>query len=201
MSIINSIEWRHIMTLENNSSPIHVTQPTKITTTKKKDPFYGTEAFKKMLLDALATVADVNPAEDHSKRVEYYLSMAESALQRESAPIETMLMTQACTLDLLFNKCMRIARNCEFLNGTEIYSNMAFKAQKQCRQTLRALHEVQHPRRTTFVNQQNNALNQQVNNNSTKEDFQKNSANELLTEVQYEKMDTGRTVEAVAAHP
>ena len=63
---------------------------------------------------------------------------------------------------------MRIARNCEFLNGTEIYSNMAFNAQKQCRQTLLALHEVQHPRRTTFVNQQNNAINQQVNNNSTK---------------------------------
>lgn len=189
------------MTLTNNSPNTPITEPTKTIAFKKKDPFYGSEAFKKILLDALTTVADVNPEENHSERAKYYVSMVDSALQGKSASIEAMLMAQACTLDLMFNKLVRIARNCEYLNGTELYSNMAFKAQKQCRQTLLALNEIQHPRRTTFVNQQNNALNQQVNNNSTEKDFQKNSANELLTEVQHEAMDTGRTAETVAAHP
>ena len=188
------------MTLASNSPDTPINKPLKTLAVKKKDSFYGTEAFKDILLGALATVADINPTEDHTKRVGHYVSMADSALQGQSVPIETMLMAQACTLDLLFNKCIRIARNCEFLNGTQVYSDMAFKAQKQCRQTLLALREVQHPRRTTFVNQQNNAINQQVNNNSTEKDFQKNSANELLTEVEYETVDTGRTAEAVADH-
>lgn len=168
---------------------------------KKENKFYGSEAFKKILVDALITVGAVDTEEDKTERMEYYLSMTDRALKRDTQPMEAMLMAQACTLDLLFNKCIRIARNCEFVNGTEIYSNMAFKAQKQCRQTLLALREVQHPQRTTFVNQQNNALNQQVNNNGTEKDFQKNSTNELLTEVEYETMDTRRTSEASPAHP
>ncbi len=125
--------------------------------------------------------------------------MADSALQRDSAPIETMLMAQVCTLDLLFNKCIRISRNSEFLNGTEVYSNMAFKAQKQCQQTLLALREVQHPRRTTFVNQQNNAINQQVNNDTNSENFEKKPANEKLTEVKHETVDTRGTFKASRA--
>ena len=189
------------MTLASNSPDTLITEPIKTVAVKKKDPFYGTEAFKKILLDALTTVADINPTENQSERTEYYLSMVNSALEGKNAPIEAMLMAQACTLDLMFNKLVRTARNCEYLNGTELYSNMAFKAQKQCRQTLLALNEIHHPRRTTFVSQQNNAFNQQVNNNSTEKDFQKNSANELLTEVEYETMDTRRTAEAVAAHP
>jgi hypothetical protein len=168
---------------------------------KKENRFYGSEAFNKILVDALVTRKVVEAEPDSAGLADYYLSMADSALKGDIQPIETMLMAQACTLDLLFNKCVRIARNSEFLNGTEAYSNMAFKAQKQCRQTLLALREVQHPQRTTFVNQQNNAVNQQVNNNSTEKDFQKNSANELLTEVQHETMDRGRTAETVATHP
>lgn len=175
-------------------------EPVKAVILKKENGFYGSEAFNKILVEALMTVGAVNAGEDRADQADYYLSMADRALNGDIQPMETMLIAQACTLDLLFNKCIRIARNCEFLNGTEVYSNMAFKAQKQCRQTLLALNEVQHPRRTTFVNQQNNAVNQQINNGSDPGDFQKKPANELLTEVQYETVDTRGTFKASRAH-
>ncbi len=182
--------------ISKKTSKKELAEPAKAVVPKKENRFYGSEAFNKILVDALVTRKVVEAEPDSAGLADYYLSMADSALKGDIQPIETMLMAQACTLDLLFNKCVRIARNSEFLNGTEAYSNMAFKAQKQCRQTLLALREVQHPHRATFVKQQNNAINQQVNNNSTEKDFQKNSANELLTEVEYETMDTRGTFKA-----
>lgn len=76
------------MTLASNSVTTPTTEPTKTMAVKKKDPFYGTEAFKKILFDALTTVADINPAENQSERTEYYLSMVDSALEGKNAPIK-----------------------------------------------------------------------------------------------------------------
>ncbi|MGH8646968.1 MAG: hypothetical protein ACREX4_21935 [Gammaproteobacteria bacterium] len=60
---------------------------------------------------------------------------------------------------------------------------LALKAQNQCRQTLAALAEIKNPRRTTFIGQQNNATNQQVNNVGGPSETRKNPEtreNELL---------------------
>ena len=86
------------------------------------------------------------------------------------------------------------AASVEYIPNTQIYFDIAMKAQKQCRQTLSALVDIKHPRRATFVKQQNNAINQQINNGSDPENFQEKPANELLTEVQYEIVDTRRTL-------
>jgi len=81
---------------------------------------------------------------------------------------------------------------------------MALKAQKHSRQTLTALKDVMNPRDTTFVKQQNNAVNQQVNNcagSEVSETSEKKSRNELLTEVEHETLDPRGTFETVPVDP
>jgi hypothetical protein len=66
--------------------------------------------------------------------------------------------------------------------------------QDSCRKTILALHELKHPKKTVFIKQTNQALNQQINtpisfSNKT-ENLPEKSGNELLTE---KTMDTART--------
>jgi len=97
--------------------------------------------------------------------------------------LESMLMVQACTLDAVFNNMMLKIGHTEFLSQTQAYSEIAFKAQNQCRKTLIALAEMKNPKRATFIKQQNLAVNQQVNNEPKLENSKnsKKLANELLS--------------------
>lgn len=107
--------------------------------------------------------------------------------------VEQMLVTQAKTLDYIFYDALKQLADVNMINQIEVFSNIAFRAQSQCRKTLATLAELKHPRRVTFVKQQNNAINQQVNNaaESTSKKFkkQKKFANELISEVNHEKVD------------
>ena len=69
--------------------------------------------------------------------------------------IEQMLMTQAKTLDYIFYDALNQLTNLDMINQIEVFSNIAFRAQTQCRKTLSVLAELKHPRRVTFVKQQN----------------------------------------------
>ena len=94
----------------------------------------------------------------------------------------------------------------EYLNQTETYSRIALKAQNQCRQTLATLIEMKNPRRTMFVKQQYNAVNQQVNHGQpeSQSENSKNSekpANKLLEVEACERLDIGTQREAVPANP
>jgi hypothetical protein len=112
--------------------------------------------------------------------------------------IEQMLMTQAKTLDYIFYDALNQLTHLDMINQIEVFSNIAFRAQTQCRKTLSVLAELKHPRRTTFIQQQNNAITQQVNNavKSKPEPFEnsKKVANELISEVTHEKMDIRGTI-------
>lgn len=81
---------------------------------------------------------------------------------------EAMLMSQALTLEAIFNRCASLAGHNMMNNLTqgEILLRMALKAQGQCTQTLRVLGELKNPRApATFVKQANiTSGNQQVNN-------------------------------------
>jgi hypothetical protein len=92
--------------------------------------------------------------------------------------------------------------NVDMINQIEVFSNIAFRAQAECRKTLSVLAELKHPRRVTFVKQQNNAVNQQVNNTVKyeSEEFEnsKKFANELISEMTHEKVDIGRAISAGA---
>jgi hypothetical protein len=116
--------------------------------------------------------------------------------------VEQMLMTQAKTLDYIFYDALKQLADVNMINQIEVFSNIAFRAQSQCRKILATLAELKHPRRVTFVKQQNNAINQQVNNRIESEsgNFKKNKkfANELISEVTHKKVDIGGAISASA---
>ncbi|MES2355197.1 MAG: hypothetical protein V4568_12515 [Pseudomonadota bacterium] len=120
--------------------------------------------------------------------------------------IEATLITQAATLDAIFNElARRAALNMgEYLSATESYLRLALKAQGQCRATLETLAEIKNPRPVAFVKQANIANGpQQVNNGeqhfapSTRTHAcagnSVNQSNELLEASNGERLDTGTT--------
>lgn len=113
--------------------------------------------------------------------------------------IEAMLITQAKSLEYVFYDALTKLPNSN-IEQAEVFADIALKAQASCRKTLMALAELKHPRRTTIIKQQNNAVTQQVNNNvkskSSKVENNKKNANELNAKVSYEtkKLDIGTTI-------
>jgi hypothetical protein len=81
--------------------------------------------------------------------------------------LESMLVTQANTLDMIFNHLARKAAFSEYLNQMQAHLSLALKAQAQCRATVEAIVEIRNPRPVAFVKQANIANGpQQVNNAS-----------------------------------
>lgn len=82
---------------------------------------------------------------------------------------ESMLVSQAHTLDAIFNQlARRAAMNMgEHLNAAEIYLRLALKAQSQSRATLETLAAIKHP--PVLIAKQANIAHghQQVNNSQT----------------------------------
>ncbi len=118
----------------------------------------------------------------------------DKVIDGDTRRIETMLMTQAQTLDVFFHQMMRTSMRSELIPQLQAYVELGFKAQNQCRKALLALAEIKNPKKATFIKQQNNAVNQQVNNGIKKENLKKseNITNELLSEVTNEALDDGR---------
>ncbi len=119
---------------------------------------------------------------------------------------ESMLITQAHTLDAIFNElALRAALNMgEYIGAMETYMRVALKAQSQCRATLETLAEIKNPQPTAFIKQQNIGMNQQVNNDAAPlaHGKIKNQPNELLTEGGHHgtTLDTGRAGKAIGTN-
>ena len=113
--------------------------------------------------------------------------------------VEQMLITQAKALEYVFYDALTQLPSLNMINQIQIFSEIAFKAQSQCRKTLAVLAELKHPRRTTFIKQQNNAVNQQINQvaQGSKIENNKKLKNKVVSEVKLEKMDQRGTLEAV----
>lgn len=116
--------------------------------------------------------------------------------------IEVMLLMQAKALDYVFYDTLDRLNDFDMLNQVEAFANMALRVQNQCRKTLLALAELKHPRRTVFIKQQNNGVNQQVNNtarpDSKKTQNSEKVANELLSEVHHETLEFRGAPEAIS---
>ena len=114
---------------------------------------------------------------------------------------EAMLMSQAHTLDELFNNLIRRAalNMGEYLQASETYFRLALKAQSQCRATLETLSAIKNPP-VIFAKQANISTgNQQINNavSASRTKNNKKQQNELLTEIPNATLDTRRKVEAI----
>lgn len=93
------------------------------------------------------------------------------AKRNNSLPAETILATQAVTLDALYHAVLARAQQCgNVYHIFEKYLRLALKAQNQCRSTLIALQEIRCPRPIQYVGQANiSAGPQQVNNQTAGE--------------------------------
>lgn len=131
--------------------------------TNSSYPGTGTQqAFLSKSVTALSSVSFV----EQWKRT---MAVCREVIDGDMTHPETMLMTQAMSLEAVFNQCASLASlNLDTRTGlphAEALMRMALKAQAQCTQTLRVLGELKSPRSVAFIKQQNNAAgNQQVNN-------------------------------------
>ena len=80
---------------------------------------------------------------------------------------EGMLVSQAHTLNDVFNILLRRATGKMHLQQWEAYMRSAMRAQSQCRMTLEALAEMKNPKAIAFVKQANIANGPQQVNNGT----------------------------------
>jgi len=102
---------------------------------------------------------------------------------------EAMLVSQAQTLDLLFNKLTRqaVGNTGSYPETVALYLKLALRAQSQCRAIAETLHEMKYPKPVAFFQRANISNGpQQVNNGpapqadgSRAEEIQ-NVQNELL---------------------
>ncbi|MDH6150543.1 MULTISPECIES: hypothetical protein [Paraburkholderia] len=127
---------------------------------------------------------------------------ADAVKAGDLSTVEAMLITQANTLDMMFNQLARKAAHSEYLNQMEANLRLALKAQAQCRSTLEALAEIKNPRPVAFVKQQNVGHNVQVNNGTAPPTVARaheesdDQSNKLLEHQHGEWLDTGAAGEA-----
>ena len=118
---------------------------------------------------------------------------------------ESMLMSQAHTLDGLFAKLASKALAAEQLSVMDPLMRLALKAQNQARATLQTLAELKAPKQIAFVKQANIGNQVQVNNGAvttrTRARKIRKAPNELLEVEHGERMDTRATGKAGAADP
>ena len=127
------------------------------------------------------------------------LKQAKAARDGDIGQGESMLITQAHTLDAIFNNlARRAARNFgEYLQAGETYMRLALKAQSQCRATLETLAAVKNPP-IVYARQANIAAGpQQVNNgvdpsrareNEIQQSKLSGDRHELLPDTEHRKM-------------
>lgn len=123
------------------------------------------------------------------------LEQKEGILQGKTSTMEEILTGQAQTLQALFNFYAFRIPYCETIEKMQVYSDLVVKMNNSCRKTLLAIQQIKNPHPTTFIQQQNNATNQQVNNGAktASQDKSVNIANKLLKERKHETVDRRRT--------
>lgn len=126
-------------------------------------------------------------------------SVSEQVRNGDLSSLEDMLVCQTYSLQHMFtNMALKISctSNAEHI---DLLSKLALKAQNQCRSTVATLSEMKNPKRATFIKQQNNAVNQQINQDKNSKNLDK-PANELLEKTHGERLDTRTTQETIGAH-
>jgi hypothetical protein len=111
---------------------------------------------------------------------------------------EGMLITQAHTLDALFNQLvMRATLNQgEYLDAADRYYKLALRAQNQARATLETLATIKNPPNLAIVKQANIGQTVQVNNGpapTSRAQENENAPNKLLEVNDGKRLDVGAT--------
>ena len=118
--------------------------------------------------------------------------------------VEAMLITQAHTLDAIFNQLViRAAMNQgEYLDVADRYYKLALRAQNQARATLETLATIKNPPNLAIVKQANIGQTVQVNNGTARASRapeNENEPNKLLEVTDGERLDVGAATAASRA--
>ena len=118
-------------------------------------------------VQAAYTVAKIEKGGDLNALVDALQTQSKRAISGDTGRMEEMLVTQAHTLDLIFNNLTRraVANMQEgYVPVAETYLRLALKAQSQCRASIESLAQIKNPP-VVYARQANFANGpQQVNN-------------------------------------
>ena len=150
-------------------------------------------------VQASLTIQKLHPINDVNALTKILRQQTADVIDGNMTRAEAMLLSQAHTLDALFNSLVVKGLGQTHMPHYEAFMRLAFKAQSQCRSTLQTLSDIKNPS-VVYAKQANITNgNQQINNGvpapRTQENI--NYSNGLLTELPNATLDTRRTVEAI----
>ena len=161
------------------------------------------EAVAKILtmpeVGAAGTIRGLNDIHDINALTKILSQQTADVVSGNMTRPEAMLLSQAHTLDALFNSLVMKGLGQSHMPHYESFLRLAYKAQSQCRSTLQTLSDIKNPS-VVYAKQANITNgNQQINNGVPAPRTQENIKykNELLTELPNATLDNRRTVEAI----
>ena len=159
----------------------------------KEDP---DEAVAKILtmpeVGAAGTIRGLNDIHDVNALTKILSQQTADVIGGNMTRPEAMLLSQAHTLDALFNSLVMKGLGQTHMPHYEAFMRLAFKAQSQCRSTLQSLSDIKNPS-VVYAKQANITNgNQQINNGvpAPRTQENKNYSNELLEHTHGERLDT-----------
>ena len=159
----------------------------------KEDP---DEAVAKILtmpeVGAASTIRGLNDIHDVNALTKILSQQTADVVGGNMTRPEAMLLSQAHTLDALFNSLVMKGFGQTHMQHYEAFMRLAFKAQSQCRSTLQTLSDIKNPS-VVYAKQANITNgNQQINNGVPAPRTQETIKykNELLEHTHGERLDT-----------
>ena len=188
------------MAVKKESHKMKSSKQVNVIRSKDEDP---DEAVAKILtmpeVGAAGTIRGLNDIHDVNALTKILSQQTADVVGGNMTRPEAMLLSQAHTLDALFNSLVMKGLNQSHMPHYESFLRLAYKAQSQCRSTLQTLSDIKNPS-VVYAKQANITNgNQQINNGVSAPRTQENInySNELLTELPNETLDSRRTIEAI----
>ena len=153
-------------------------------------------------VQASLTIQKLHPINDVNALTKILGQQTADVIDGSMVRPESMLLSQAHTLDALFNSLVMKGLDQTHTPHYEAFMKLAFKAQSQCRSTLQSLSDIKNPS-IVYAKQANITNgNQQINNGVTAPRTQenKNYSNELLEHTHGKRLDTRAKSETIGAY-
>jgi hypothetical protein len=150
-------------------------------------------------VQASLTIQKLHPINDVNALTKILRQQTADVIGGNMTRAEAMLLSQAHTLDALFNSLVMKGLGQTHMPHYESFLRLAYKAQSQCRSTLQSLSDIKNPS-VVYAKQANITNgNQQINNGVPAPRTQENKiySNELLTELPHATLDSRRTGETI----
>lgn len=120
--------------------------------------------------------------------------------EKSTIRVETILLSQVHALQSIFERAALQVGNPASIEALQAWGVIALKAQEQTRKTLATLMDIKNPKQTSFIKQQNNAVNQQINNqDQNSKILEKKPKNELLEAK--DDLDTRTPFKTITVNP